>query len=106
MNDIMQTLLQKFSPNGSQPLRDYATITLGEYAELLEFIKDVKRAKFQEIEELNLLYMAAKNVIDWTERAYRPPVLDEFETGRMVKVRLHALSDLNDAIESIKAKNT
>ena len=25
---------------------------------------------FQEIEELNELYMAAKNVIDWTERAY------------------------------------
>jgi hypothetical protein len=56
---------------------------------------------FQEIEELNELYMAAKNVIDWIERAYRPPVLDEFETGRMVKVRLHALADLNDAIESI-----
>jgi len=60
----------------------------------------------QVIEALNNLYMAAKNVINWTERAYRPPVLDEFETGRMVKVRLHALADLQDAIESIKAKNT
>ena len=60
---------------------------------------------FQEIEELNELYMAAKNVIDWTERAYRPPVCDAFETGRMVKVRLHALADLQNAIEAVREKN-
>jgi len=60
---------------------------------------------FQEIEELNELYMAAKNVIAWTEATHRPPVCDAFETGRMVKVRLHALADLQDAIEAVREKN-
>ena len=59
----------------------------------------------QVIEALNNLYIAAKNVINWTERAYRPPVCDAFETGRMVKVRLHALADLQDAIEAVREKN-
>ena len=60
---------------------------------------------FQEIEELNELYMAAKNVIAWTEATHRPPVCDAFETGQMVKVRLHALADLQDAIEAVREKN-
>lgn len=60
-------------------------------------MNDIMQAKFQEIEKLNELYMAAKTVIDWTVRAYRPPVCDAFETGQMVKVRLHALADLNNA---------
>ena len=60
-------------------------------------MNDIMQAKFQEIEELNELYMAAKNVIDWTVRAYRPPVCDAFETGQMVIVRLNALADLNNA---------
>ena len=60
---------------------------------------------FQKIEELNELYMAAKNVIAWTEATHRPPVCDAFETGRMVKVRLHALADLQDAIEAVREKN-
>ena len=60
---------------------------------------------FQEIEELNELYMAAKNVIAWTEATHRPPVCDALETGRMVKVRLHALADLQDAIEAVREKN-
>jgi hypothetical protein len=68
-------------------------------------MNDIMQAKFQEIEELNELYMAAKNVIDWTEATHRPPVCDAFETGRMVLVRLHALADLQDAIESIEGKN-
>lgn len=96
MNDIMQTLREKFT-SGNNVSVERTTVTAQEYAELLAYIKDIKQAKFQEIEELNELYMAAKNVIDWTVRAYRPPVCDAFETGQMVKVRLHALADLNNA---------
>jgi len=159
MNDIMQTLREKFT-SGNNVSVERTTVTAQEYAELLAYIKHIKQAEtmsieaikqaesnvllkvvngeicyrsdaddqsfgmwcpyelddgtlfytapppaFQEIEELNELYMAAKNVIDWTERAYRPPVLDEFETGKMVKVRLHALADLQDAIEAVREKN-
>jgi hypothetical protein len=104
MNDIMQTLREKFT-SGNNVSVERTTVTAQEYAELLAYIKDIKQAKFQEIEELNELYMAAKNVIDWTEAAHRPPVCDAFETGQMVLVRLHALADLQDAIEAIKGKN-
>ena len=104
MNDIMQTLREKFT-SGNNVSVERTTVTAQEYAELLAYIKDIKQAKFQEIEELNELYMAAKNVIDWTEATHRPPVCDAFETGRMVLVRLHALADLQDAIEAIKGKN-
>lgn len=44
---------------------------------------------------------AAQGVLDWTEVAHRPPVkVDELEIGRMVRVRLHALIDLDAAIRA------
>ncbi len=47
---------------------------------------------------------AAQGVLDWTEAAHRPPVkVDEFEIGRMVRVRLHALIDLDAAIRERSA---
>jgi len=60
MNDIMQTLREKFT-SGNNVSVERTTVTAQEYAELLAYIKDIKQAKFQEIEKLNELYMAAKN---------------------------------------------
>lgn len=49
------------------------------------------------------LLKAAQGVIDWTEIAHRSPVkVDELEVGRMVCVRLHALTDLDAAIRARK----
>ena len=56
-------------------------------------------AELRRLHALNVdLLKAAKEVISWTEVTHRPPVRDIFEHGRMVRVRLHALVDLNDAI--------
>jgi len=44
------------------------------------------------------LLAAARNVIEWTEAAHRPPVRDSMEVGRTAAVRLHALADLAGAI--------
>ena len=43
---------------------------------------------------------AAQNLMDWIEISHRPPVRDQFETGRMVRVRLHALADLYESIRA------
>jgi len=41
---------------------------------------------------------AAQGVLEWTEIAHRPPIPDRLENGRMVRVRLHALAYLHDAL--------
>jgi len=44
------------------------------------------------------LIKSAQGVIESTEIAHRPPMRDQLEVGRMVRVRLHALADLSDAL--------
>jgi hypothetical protein len=44
---------------------------------------------------------AARGLLTWIEFGYRPPVRDQIEAGRMVRVRLHALADLHDAIVAL-----
>lgn len=50
--------------------------------------------------QLNKIREAAIDLIQWIEVEYRPPVRDALEGGRMVMVRLHALADLNDAVNA------
>lgn len=58
-------------------------------------------ARADERETWQPLLKAAQGVIEWTEVAHRPPVrVDELEVGRMVRVRLHALTDLDAAIRA------
>ncbi|MFJ3685555.1 hypothetical protein [Pseudomonas sp. NPDC090208] len=45
---------------------------------------------------------AAQKVLNHTEQAHRPPVRDDIETGRMVLVRLHALADLQDIVNTLE----
>lgn len=56
----------------------------------------------QQVWELLKLTDAAKGVLDNTEAAHRPPVRDEIETGRMVLVRLHALAELQDILNTLE----
>jgi hypothetical protein len=44
------------------------------------------------------LLRAAREVMSYIEASHRPPVRDEFEHGRMVLVRLHALASLREAL--------
>ena len=44
------------------------------------------------------LVKAGRKVMSWVEAAHRPPVRDEFEHGRMARVRIHALADLREAL--------
>lgn len=48
------------------------------------------------------LFEAAKQVLSWTDARNRPPVRDELECGRSASVRVHALADLNDAVQAIE----
>ena len=48
--------------------------------------------------EVERLRSAGEEVMRWIEAAHRPPVADQFEHGRMVLVRLHALADLRAAL--------
>lgn len=50
------------------------------------------------------LLAAAKHVMEFIEVAHRPPVKDEFEFGRMVLVRLHALAHLHAAIAQVEGE--
>ena len=47
---------------------------------------------------------AAQSVLEWIEIQHRPPVRDVLEGGRMVRVRLHALADLHDALAAHNIK--
>jgi len=49
-------------------------------------------------EPLTDLIKAAQGVLEWTEIAHRPPMRDRLEIGRLARVRLHALADLQDAL--------
>jgi hypothetical protein len=53
-----------------------------------------------ERERLASIIKAAEGVLEWTELGYTQPVRDKFEVGRMVRVRLHALADLHEAIRN------
>lgn len=48
------------------------------------------------------LLKAAQSVLDFTEIQHRPPVRDQLEIGRMVRVRLHSLADLNEAVQAMQ----
>ncbi|WP_294767435.1 hypothetical protein [uncultured Rhodoferax sp.] len=50
------------------------------------------------------LERAARQVLEFTEAAHRPPVRDKLEGGRMVMVRLHALADLHEALHPAQPK--
>lgn len=54
------------------------------------------------IERLQAVEKAAGNVLGWIEASHRPPVRDVFEFGRGVSVRLHALADLQTAIDAAR----
>lgn len=45
----------------------------------------------------------ARALLTWIECEHLPPVRDKIETGRMVRVRLHALADLHDAVKELEA---
>jgi hypothetical protein len=53
-----------------------------------------------ERERLAPIIKAAEGVLEWTELGYTQPVRDKLEVGRMVRVRLHALADLHEAIRA------
>jgi len=52
------------------------------------------------------LIKSAQGVLESTEIAHRPPMRDLLEVGRMVRVRLHALADLSDALAAHVKENT
>jgi hypothetical protein len=51
---------------------------------------------------LNLLH-ASRNVLTWVAAVDRPVDWDEFEVGRMAGVRMHALADLQKALEPLES---
>lgn len=57
----------------------------------------VARVKSQDKAQEALL-KACDDVMRHIEAAHRPPVKDALEGGRMARVRLHSLADLNDAV--------
>jgi hypothetical protein len=60
----------------------------------------VALARADERERLAPVIKAAEGVMEWTELGYTQPVRDKLEVGRMVRVRLHALADLHEAIRA------
>jgi hypothetical protein len=70
-----------------------------EHAFLLGHFAAVERST--ETAAWRALVSAASEVIDYTEAAHRPPVRDVLEAGRMVRVRLHALASLYDALNML-----
>lgn len=63
----------------------------------------VQRAETAE-RERDALLKAAKSVLSWVDCADRPPVHDLFEIGRAAGVRVHALADLQLAVDAIGAE--
>lgn len=57
-----------------------------------------KEVMHPQADRVDALVKTAREVLSWTEAAYRPPVRDRIEMGRMVGVRLHALADLREAL--------
>lgn len=60
----------------------------------------LQRLSSSEQSHLNKIRQAATDLMQWIEIEHRPPVRDALEGGRMVNVRLHALADLHQAINS------
>ena len=52
--------------------------------------------------QLDQIIGAARDLLTWIEVEHRPPVRDKIEAGRMVRVRLHALADLHDAVKALE----
>jgi hypothetical protein len=55
----------------------------------------------QDAKDAQKLIDAAKQVLNWTEAEHRPPIREAFPSGRMARVRVHALADLHDAVAAI-----
>lgn len=56
-------------------------------------------------EQVRVLRAQIEKALGWVEVAHRPPVRDEFECGRMVHIRLHALADLHSALTATAPNN-
>lgn len=68
----------------------------------LDGIAEALREAADEIERMESIEQAARNVLGWIEASHRPPVRDVIEFGRSVSVRLHALADLQTAIDAAR----
>lgn len=68
----------------------------------LDGIAEALREAADEIERMESIEQAARNVLVWIEASHRPPVRDVIEFGRGVSVRLHALADLQTAIDAAR----
>lgn len=65
------------------------------------FARDVEQAVLQspEIQRLLAIEKAAQEVLDYVEIKHRPPVRQTLEKGELALVRVHALVDLQAAME-------
>ena len=89
-----------------EPPSEWAGIKaiLDEYGvQAIDFVADFKAALAQsplpvQRQPLTDVIKAAEQVLEFIEIEHRPPVRDPLEGGSMVRVRLHALADLHDAI--------
>lgn len=68
--------------------------------DVFDFIPPFKSEFSTPGQDAAALHRAAMNILSFIECSHRPPVRDRLEGGRMVSVRLHALADLQDAVDN------
>jgi len=78
-----------------------------DFVDRVQAIADHRSAQFPKQqpakqEASDRVMAAARDLLTWIEWEHRPPVRDTIEAGRMVRVRLHALADLHDAVKALE----